>query len=211
MSALAIEIVSDAICPWCWIGKRRLDRALAILPPGLDVTVTWRPFELNPGTPPSGIDRQAYRIAKFGSLEQSQAMDARVAAAGRPDGLSFRHDLMQRTPNTIDAHRLIWLSGEAGRQHELVEALFAAYFQHGRDIGDPAVLADTAEEAGLERGQAEAMLASDLGRAEVEAGLARSRGLGISGVPTVLATGRPVFSGAIAPEDMAARLLRAAG
>jgi predicted DsbA family dithiol-disulfide isomerase len=115
-ATLAIEVISDAICPWCWVAKRRLDRVIAALSPHVAASVTWRPFELNPEMPKAGIDRRAYRSAKFGSLQRSQALDAQVAAAGRPDGLVFNHDRMERTPNTIDAHRLIRLAGQEGKQ-----------------------------------------------------------------------------------------------
>src|SRR6202047_2696983 len=142
-ATLAIEVISDAICPWCWVAKRRLDRALAGSAPDVTVSVTWRPFELNPEMPKAGVDRRAYRSAKFGSWQHSQALDAQVAAAGRSEGLVFNHDKMERTPNTLDAHRLIRLAGQQSKQHDIVEGLFATYFNEGRDIGDPTVLADT--------------------------------------------------------------------
>jgi hypothetical protein len=123
---LAIEVISDAVCPWCWVAKRRLESAIKALAPDVKASVTWRPFELNPGMPKAGLDRRAYRSAKFGSWQHSQALDAQVAAAGRSDGLAFNHDKMDRTPNTIDAHRLIWLAGQQGKQDAVVEGLFAA-------------------------------------------------------------------------------------
>ncbi|MGP1397826.1 MAG: DsbA family oxidoreductase [Inquilinaceae bacterium] len=207
---LSIEIVSDAICPWCWVGKRRLDRALAAVAPDIAATVTWRSFELNPGMPKGGVDRRTYRTRKFGSWERSQALDAQVADAARPEGLVFRHDLMDRTPNTVDAHRLIWLAGRHGVQHATVEALFVAYFHDGRDIGDVDTLIDVGVSAGLPRADIASMLASDEGTAEVGAELDRAHGLQISGVPTVLIDGRPVFSGAIRSELMETHLRRAA-
>src|SRR5258706_11329 len=140
-ATLAIEVISDAICPWCWVAKRRLDRAIAALAPDITASVTWRPFELNPEMPKAGVDRRAYRSAKFGSWQRSQVLDAQVAAAGRSEGLVFNHDKMERTPNTVDAHRLIWLAGQQGKQDVGVEGLFAAYFNQGRDIADPTVLA----------------------------------------------------------------------
>src|SRR5271166_6475994 len=111
---LTIDIVSDVICPWCYIGKRRLEKALKLLgdPPG--VRVVWRPFQLNPQMPPQGIDRRAYRTAKFGSWEQSRARDAQVAAAGAEEGITFAFEMKIRTPNTLHAHRLIWLAGRLG-------------------------------------------------------------------------------------------------
>jgi predicted DsbA family dithiol-disulfide isomerase len=158
-------VISDAICPWCWVAKRRLESAIAALAPDITATVTWRPFELNPEMPKAGVARRAYRSAKFGSWQRSQALDAQVAAAGRSEGLVFNHDKMERTPNTLDAHRLIRLAGQQGKQHDLIEGLFAAYFNEGRDIGDPTVLADIGASAGLGRAWILAMLASDEGHA----------------------------------------------
>src|SRR4051794_30663092 len=115
LAGRGLEVVSDAICPWCYVGKRRLAKALALLArDGLTFAVRWLPFQLNPDMPKGGVDRRAYRTRKFGSWERSQALDARVAAVGAGEGLAFRHDLMARTPNTFDAHRLVWLAGRAG-------------------------------------------------------------------------------------------------
>ena len=202
-----LDIISDVICPWCWIGKRRLSKALAMLP-GHAAAVTWHPFELNPGTPKAGLDRRDYRRRKFGSMERSQALDAQVAAAGRSEGIEFRHDRMLRTPNTVDAHRLLWLAAPHGCQDFIAEALFVAYFHDGQDVGEHAVLTGIAERAGIGEA-ASAMLASSDGLAETEAGLAAAASMGVSGVPTFAVNGRPVFSGALAPEDMAARLAAA--
>jgi len=210
-ATLAIEVISDAICPWCWVAKRRLDRALEALAPDITASVTWRPFELNPRMPKAGVDRRAYRSAKFGSWQRSQALDAQVAAAGRSDGLVFNHDKMERTPNTGDAHRLIWLAGQLRKQDAVVEGLFAAYFNEGRDVGDQAVLADVGASAGLDRAMILAMLASDEGQAEVQSELQRAVSLRVSGVPTVLVDGVPLFSGAIRAELMAAELRKVAG
>src|SRR2546428_13454630 len=147
-ATLAIEVISDAICPWCWVAKRRLDRAIAAISPDVTASVTWRPFQLNPEMPKAGMARPAYRSAKFGSWQHSQALDAQVAAAGRSEGLVVNHDKMERTPNTVDAQRLILLAGQQGKQDVVVEGLFAAYFDEGRDVGDPAVLADVGAAAG---------------------------------------------------------------
>src|ERR1700704_5504731 len=122
-ATLAIEVISDAICPWCWVAKRRLDRAIAALAPYLTASVTWRPFELNPEMPKAGVDRRAYRSAKFGSWQHSKVLDAQVAAAGLSEGLVLNHDKMERTPNTLDAHRLIWLAGQLRQQDAVVEGL----------------------------------------------------------------------------------------
>lgn len=173
--------------------------------------IAWLPFELNPEMPKAGVDRRAYRSAKSGSWQRSQALDAQVAAAGRSDGLVFNHDRMERTPNTVDAHRLIWLAGQHGKRDAVVEGLFAAYFNEGRDVGDPAVLADIGASAGLDDARILAMLASDEGQAEVQSELRRAGSLGVSGVPTVLFDGVPFFSGAIRAELMETKLREAAG
>jgi predicted DsbA family dithiol-disulfide isomerase len=209
-----LDIVSDAICPWCWIGKRNLDAALAQLAEeGERFTVHWRPFQLNPDMPREGVERSAYRAAKFGSLERSRELDAQVAAAGAAAGLEFRHDRMLRTPNTVDAHRLIRLAGEAGpaRQDAVVEALFRAYFQEGQDIGSRAVLAEVAVGAGMEAATVAAHLAGDAGEAEVRQEDLGFRRAGISGVPSFALEGHVLFSGAMPPERLALAVRRALG
>ena len=137
---MLIEIYSDVVCPWCFVGKRRLERALETAGYASRARVSWRPFELNPTMPKSGMDRRVYLEAKFGGAEARRAMEERVAKAGEADGLVFAFDRIERTPNTFDAHRLIWLANQQGRQIEMVDALFRAYFQEGKDIGDHAVL-----------------------------------------------------------------------
>src|SRR5689334_11442099 len=162
-AGLRIDIVSDAICPWCYIGKRQLERALSILgQEGLRFSVHWNPFQLNPDMPKEGCDRAAYRARKFGSAEQAAALDRRVTEAAAAVGLAFRTDLMTRTPNTIAAHRLIWFAGQHGGQDAAMEAVFKAYFVQCRDIGDAAVLADCAAEAGLPRHETADFLAGTL-------------------------------------------------
>ncbi len=137
---LNLEVYSDAICPWCYIGKRRLEKAQRILGERYELRVIWRPFELNPSMPREGMDRKAYRSAKFGSWAKSQALDAEVAKEGASEGLTFAHAKIERTPNTFDSHRLVWLAGTQGKQDTVVEAIFRAYFVQGKDIGDRSVL-----------------------------------------------------------------------
>jgi predicted DsbA family dithiol-disulfide isomerase len=205
-----LEIVSDAICPWCWIGKTHLDGALEILrAEGLTFDIGWLPYQLNPDMPADGVERATYRAQKFGSLERSQQLDAQVAEAGRAAGIDFRHDLMLRTPNTVEAHRLIRLAGPAGVQHAVVERLFRAYFQEGKDIGDRAVLAAEGAAAGM---PAEALAAFTAGEAAREEVMGESLGLaqaGISGVPSFLLDRHLLFSGAMPAERMAAGFRRA--
>lgn len=203
-----LEIVSDAICPWCWIGKAQLDAALALLAEeGLVFETGWLPFQLNPDMPAEGVDRRAYRTEKFGSWEKSLELDARVADAGRSAGLAFRHDLMARTPNTVEAHRLVKLAGPA--QHAVVERLFRAYFQEGQDIGEAATLAALGAEAGMAEEALAAFRDTDGAREEV---VAESIGLsqaGISGVPSFLLDRHFLFSGAMPAERIADGLRRA--
>lgn len=208
-AASRIDVVSDAICPWCWVGKRNLEGALALLAAeGEQFEVHWRPFQLNPEMPKAGVERDSYRAAKFGSVERSRALDAQVAASGRAAGVEFRHALMARTPNTVDAHRVIRLAGLQGPavQDAVVEALFVAYFQQGRDIGDRAVLAEIAGAQGLD---AAAHLDGDDGEAEVLQEDAGFRRAGLSGVPTFALDGHVVFSGAMPPDRMADAFRRA--
>ncbi len=206
---LAVEIVSDAICPWCYVAKRQFGRAVARLPGDVAVSVHWKPFELNPDMPVEGMDRVAYRSRKFGSWEYSQQLDAQVTAAAAQAGLMMRHDLMKRTPNTFNAHRLIWLAEQEGVQDAVVEGLFSAYFVEGRDVGDTGVLADLATVAGIDRARASVFLAGTEGAAEVAAAEAASKRGGMNGVPTFVINGHPTFSGALRAELMLAHMLDA--
>jgi predicted DsbA family dithiol-disulfide isomerase len=203
-----IDIVSDAICPWCYIGKRQLERALALLAPeGLHFSVHWNPFQLNPDMPKGGRDRVAYRAVKFGSAERARELDERVASAAAGVGLSFRQDLMLRTPNTLDAHRLIWLAGKEGVQDAVMEAVFAAYFTQGHDIGDSAVLADCAAEAGMDRASVAEFLAGNVAANEMLAADRAAREASVNGVPAFFLDGYNLFSGAM-PADTMAEALR---
>ena len=209
-STLGIKIISDAICPWCFIAKRRFEKAVAKLPDDITVSICWRPFELNPHMPPEGMDRVEYRSRKFGSWERSLSLDVQVAAVGAQEGLGFRHDLIRRTPNTFRAHRIVWLAEQEGVQDVAVEAIFRAYFTEGRDIGEPAVLAGLAASVGIARERAEAFLASYGGADAVAEAELDARRSGVSGVPTFVINGERVFSGAQRTELMAAHLLAAA-
>lgn len=208
---LSVEIVSDAICPWCYIAKRQFERAAAKLPKDVKLSVHWRPFELNPDMPPEGLDRVAYRSRKFGSWAHSQRLDAQVTAAASQAGLTMRHDLMKRTPNTFNAHRLIWLAGKEGVQDAVVEGLFSAYFVEGRELGDEKVLAEVAAAAGINKTRVESFLAGSEGAEEVSEAEIASQRIGLNGVPTFVLNGQPAFSGALHAELMFAHLMKAAG
>jgi len=205
-----LTIVSDVICPWCFVAKKNLEKALELAGPSLALAITWRPFELNPDMPKEGLNRREYRSKKFGSWAQSQTLDAQVASAGRLAGITFHHDLMERTPNTFNAHRLIWLAGEEGMQDAVVEALFRAYFIEGRDVGDTKVLAEIAKQAVLSDTVIAAFLEGTAGAEEVRLEAKTAKMGGISGVPTFILDGEELFSGAMKPEHMAARLREAA-
>ncbi len=196
---IQIDIVSDAICPWCFIGKRRLEKALAERP-DLQVEISWRPFQLNPDMPREGMERSAYVTAKFGSVERARQMYANVAAAGAGEGATIAYDLMQRTPNTLDAHRLIRWAGSAGVQDKVVEALFVRYFEQGADIGNHDTLVTVATEAGMDGAVVRDLLASDADLEAVQAEDAYARKLGIQGVPCFIIGGRYAVSGAQEPE-----------
>ncbi len=204
-----IDIVSDAICPWCYIGKRQLERALAILAAeGLTFEIHWNPFQLNPDMPKEGRDRAAYRAWKFGSAEKAAELDIRITRAAAAVDLAFRTDLMTRTPNTIDAHRLIWFAGQNGTQDATMEAVFNAYFVQGQDIGDHAVLADCAAGSGLSRADVTAFLASNLAEKEMRAADQAAREAGVSGVPSFFLDGYSLFSGAMPAQNIADALRR---
>ena len=202
---ILIEVASDVVCPWCYIGKRRLEKALASLAGEVEARIEWLPFQLNPGMPPEGMARADYRRAKFGSLERGRALDARVAGEGAGEGIAFAFERMARTPNTIAAHRLIDLAQSQGLGEAVVDALFRAYFEEARDIGDAEVLAAVAAAAGVRDWPAGADVARVAEREE------RVRDLGISGVPTFIFNRESGLSGAYPPELLAQAIRDAAG
>ena len=194
-----IDIVSDVICPWCFIGKRRLEKALA-LRPELDVDITWRPFQLNPDMPPGGMDRQAYLAAKFGSDAHADRLYATVTEAGATVDLPFAFDRIRRTPNTRDAHRLVRHAASEGQADATVEALFRAYFLDGRDIGDRRVLAEIAGEVGLDAAATGALFSGDAALDQMLAEDRSARRLGINAVPCFIFDRQYAVSGAQEPE-----------
>jgi predicted DsbA family dithiol-disulfide isomerase len=201
---LLIEIASDVICPWCYIGKRRLEKALESLKGEVDARIEWLPFQLNPGMPVEGVARAEYRRAKFGSVEKGRTLDARVAQEGAGEGIAFAFDRMQRTPNTVAAHRLIDLAQQQGKGDAVVDALFRAYFEEAQDIGDKAVLSAIAERAGV-TGWPDVQNKKEVSEKEE-----RVRDLGISGVPTFIFDKKSGLSGAYPPEQLAEAIREAA-
>ena len=205
MDTLArIDVISDAICPWCYIGKRQLESALKILDQDqLRFSVMWHPYQLNPDMPAEGVERATYRAAKFGSAERAQAIDQRITETAATVGLEFHLEKLTRTPNTLNAHRLIRLAAQQGVQDSVVEALFKAYFCDGADLGDSELLAAIGGTGGLDPDEIWKMLASDDGKREVLANDQMARNAGIQGVPSFALQGHVLFSGALAAEDMA--------
>jgi predicted DsbA family dithiol-disulfide isomerase len=199
---VTIDVVSDVMCPWCYIGKRRLEAAVAALPEVV-LDVQWRPFQLDATIPPEGMDRRMYLERKFGGAEAAERVYAPVRAAGEAEAIPFAFDRIRRSPNTINAHRLIRWAGQAGLQEEMVERLFRLYFIEGGDLTDTAVLAKAAAEAGMEHEVAERLLASEADIAEVRADIEAAQNMGITGVPTFIVAGRYAVVGA-QPADVLA-------
>ena len=195
---MQIAIVSDTICPWCYIGKRRFERAQANRP--AELAVEWRPFQLNPDMPAEGVDRQRYMVAKFGSEERVAEIFGAIEEAGEADGIRFAFDRIARTPNTVDSHRLIALAGAEGVQDQVVEALFHRYFERGEDIGDRDVLAAAGADGGLEEDKVRRFLAGEEGAAEVRRESQAASQMGISGVPCFIFEGRYAVTGAQTPD-----------
>jgi predicted DsbA family dithiol-disulfide isomerase len=197
---IKLDVLSDPICPWCYIGKANLDRALAQRPDHPFV-IEWHPFQLNPEMPTEGMDRRDYLEAKFGGREGAVRAYAPVAQAAERAGLTINFEAMARTPSTLDAHRLIHWAGLEGRQTAAVSSLFRAYFAEGRDIGDAAVLLDIADSIGLDRAMTERLLASDADADDIRARDAHARQRGVTGVPTFVIANQHVVVGA-QPADL---------
>jgi predicted DsbA family dithiol-disulfide isomerase len=204
-SAFTIDVVSDVVCPWCYIGKRRLAAALNRIAQrrgDVDFRVSWHPFQLNPELPADGVDRKRYLEDKFGGPERAAEIYARVREAGASVGIPFAFERVLRQPNTLDAHRLIGWAQRQRAADGLVEALFRAYFIDGRYLGDRAELAAIAAAAGFDAAAAQAMLAGTEGVDEVRSLDARVRELGVTGVPFFIFDNRFAVSGAQEPEAL---------
>ena len=199
---LTIDIVSDAVCPWCYVGKRKLEAALA-LKADVPVEVRWRPYQLDPTIPPAGLARKDYMEKKFGSAERVMQIYERIEAVGRDTNIPFAFGKISRSPNTLDAHRLIRWSASAGRQDAVVEQLFKAFFEEGADIGDPVVLARIAGESGMDEKLVRELLASEADKEAVRAEIAEAQRLGVTGVPFFIIGGRYAVSGAQSSDVLA--------
>ena len=209
---LRLQVVSDIICPWCFIGKRALDQAIEIVAKqGLAVEVEWLPFQLNPGLPAEGMDRKAFRSSRFGSWANAQAMDARAVEAGRKVGADFQYGRQTRTSNTLAGHALLRLArieGAPALQTKVMEALFVAYFTDGEDVGDPAVLGRIASAAGM---AADAVARSAGLKGEVLKLENAAKSSGLNGVPSYLVDNALLFSGSTSVEGYVRALVSAGG
>jgi predicted DsbA family dithiol-disulfide isomerase len=207
--AFTIEVYSDVVCPWCYIGKRRLERALDQLNGAAQARISWRPFQLNPTMPKEGMDRTTYLEAKFGSLDAFRQLEEHVLAAGVAERIPFAFEKVARTPNTFMAHRLIWYAEQQGRQDAVVESLFRGYFTEGIDIGSMPVLGQLASRVGLDAAAVESFLQGEEGSTEVKAEEATGHRFGIRGVPYFVLNGSISISGAQPPDIFVSALQQA--
>jgi predicted DsbA family dithiol-disulfide isomerase len=196
---LPIEVVYDLVCPWCYLGVRRLRRLLHARP-DVRAELVWRPFLLNPDLAPQGVARQEYLVRKFGGEERARRLHGTIAELGRAEGVEFRFDRIRRVPHSLDAHRLVRWAGRYGAADQLVEALFEAYFEQGADIGEPGTLAAVAGRIGLDAVIARRFLATVAEVEAVHADNLRAHRLGINGVPCFVVAGRHAIAGAQEPE-----------
>ena len=196
---VTLDIFSDPVCPWCYLGKANLDRALEAHPDHPFI-VAWHPFQLNPDMPPEGTDKRTYLLQRFGSEAQIAAIHDRFRQIARQNGVQMDPDTPKRIPNTLNAHRLIHWAGLEGRQTLVMAALMRAYWVEGRDIGNPGVLADIAAGAGMDRKVTERLLASDADLDTVKSREAHARERGVNAVPTFLIADKYVLSGAQSPD-----------
>jgi len=209
---LSIDIISDVVCPWCFIGKRRLESALRLYrernPGSPEPKVTWHPFQLNPDLPAEGVDRDEYVKRKFGADRAGQVY-GRITAVGKQVGIPFDFTKLTRQPNTLAAHSLIALAIDSGQQDAMVEALFRAFFLEGKDLTSADTLADVAAGAGLDPGEVKAFLASENARAHIEAEDKQARKIGVEGVPFFIFNKRIAVSGAQDPGVLLDAMLEA--
>ncbi len=196
---LSIEVVHDLVCPWCFLGTRRLLRTLRRRP-DLLFELTWRPFLLNADMPRAGMSRPDYVVRKFGGEDRARRLYASITEIGRAEGVSFRFERIRRTPSSVDAHRLVRFAGRCGRAGAAVEALFSAHFTDGLDIGEAAVLVAVANSIGLEAPAVRRYLAGDEDTDGIHADNLRAHRLGINGVPCFVVSGRHAIAGAQEPE-----------
>lgn len=207
--SVSIDVVLDVVCPWCFLGKRRLEAAIAALP-AIPVTIRWRPFQLDPTIPAEGVDHREHLIGKFGDLSRLDEAHRRLVALGADEDIDYQFDQIERSPNTIDAHRLIRWATEIGEQDAAVERLFTLHFTEGADIGDHEVLANLAAELGFDRDTIADRLASDEDKPQVHAEIAAIQELGITGVPCFILAGKYAVMGAQPAEQLTSAISKVA-
>lgn len=210
VASISIDVVSDVVCPWCYVGQKRLERALA-LAPDVPVEVNWRPYQLDPTIPPEGRDRKAYMLAKFGSEKRLRDIHQRITAAGVAEGIDFDFDAIKVSPNTLDAHRVIRWAASTGNQTAVKRRLLSDYFEKGRNVGDPAVLIEAARDTGMDAAVVEALLPTDADVAETRAEIETAARMGITGVPCFLLEGKYAVMGAQEAERLADAIRQVAG
>ncbi|MCZ0733561.1 DsbA family oxidoreductase [Phreatobacter sp. AB_2022a] len=208
-AAVTIDVVSDVVCPWCFIGKRRLEKAVALVP-DIAVEVRWRPYQLAPDLPAAGIPRDQYLTQKFGSLDRVKANFARIAAVGAEDGIDFAFDRITVSPNTLNAHRLVLWARSGGHQDAVVEALFNAYFVEGRNLADISTLIEIGAAHGLDAALLTELFASDSDIERTQREIASAQRIGVTGVPFFIVGERFGIAGAEAPETIARAIRQAA-
>jgi predicted DsbA family dithiol-disulfide isomerase len=206
---MQIDVISDVICPWCFLGKRRLDKAVSMVPEA-KIEVVFRPFFLDPNIPAEGLDRHAYMAAKFGE-ERLKTIHKPLEEMGAADAVPFQFDKITRTPNTLDAHRLIRWAMRAGKQPAVVEALFVAYWRDGLDVGDAQVLADVATACGMDGREIKILLAQDTDKTAVLTEAKKALEMGVQGVPTMIFNHKYGLSGAQDAATVAAAIRNYAG
>ncbi len=205
---VTIDVVSDVICPWCFLGKRRLDKAIAMVPEAT-VIIRWHPFFLDPTVPAEGMDRQSYLLNKFGP-ERVKTMHDPLIAAGKDDDVPYKLDRITRTPNTLNAHRVIRWAAAEGKQQQMVEALFMAYWSEGRDIGNTAILASVAKTCGMKESRVARDLATDKDKLDIFTEVRQAQSMGVQGVPTFIFGQKRGVSGAQSAEFLASGIRQAA-
>lgn len=208
---MQIDIISDTVCPWCYIGKRKLEKALWDFKmdfPAEPLDVTWRPYMLDPTIPHEGVERKAYMAKKFGGGERSKQAAAAIIGAGKLEGINFAFDKIEKSPNTMDSHRLIQWAGTAGVQHEVVSDLFAAFFELGLDIGDADVLVDIAEKNGMDADLVRDLLAKEADYEQIRQEIMSAQEMGITGVPAFVIDQKFSIPGAQEPETILRVLTR---
>jgi predicted DsbA family dithiol-disulfide isomerase len=209
-AAVHVDVISDVVCPWCYIGKRRLESAIA-LTPEVDVEVNWRPYFLNDWIPRDGIDRQTYLETKFGSVERYAVIAERIAAAAAMEGLVYNPDTIARQPNTLDCHRLILWSRSATDPGRMKQRLMELYFAEGADLSDPRVLIKAAVDCGMDGDLVRRLLASDADVERIETEVTSAKEAGIDGVPCFIFGSSVIVTGAQSPEYLASAIERTSG